>query len=1323
MVKKISILIFLFLYLPLLSANDIKVVTSGQNSIIIEYTPKISEKSSITINNTDYKKIVLYKGVNEVELQFGDPDVEVRKVNIGVPSEFGNTIQVLSSSYKTITNRLSPIPTPVRDDTVDSFEYKISETYKDYSRDILVSFGEYNNVRNLGIQTIKIAPIQFNASTNQIRLYDKIVFKVDFASSSQKGTLNDKFLEKAVLNFDAAKNWGTRSIGLAKTNFEPSVLATGTWYRFKAPSEGIYRINRDELNSLGIDAGSVDPRTIKIYNNGGYNLPEEVETQIPDNLVENAIYISGQADGSFDNNDYILFYGRGTDFYEYSSLKNEVARNKHDYTKDNYFWITSEGVEGKRMDVKNSSSSAAGYIQDYTEAFAFHEQELFQLTKVHSGRRYLGESFNSNNRTVSVVTSLRNRINGSQIEYNFSFINTSDRNILLSITENNNSLFSSSISWPRSSIYKHGEETKRRLLYNGSLPDDRSVVNFNFNATASTDAGYLDYLEIKYERELFAVNDTLVFFSKDTNAVIEYNLFNFSNSSIEVYDITDFSNVKKIENAAISGGQFIFRADESENSVSKYIGINTNRYKAIQQPEQVSNTNIKGISGGAEYIIVTTRDFSTHAERLKNYRESQSPNRYSVEIIYIDQIFNEFNAGVYDPIAVRNFVKYAFENWSTKPFFFLLFGDSEYDFLNNEGGEFNFLPSYQSAESLHEVDSFTSDEIFVRVTQDKKPDLTYARIPVYNDESARISIDKIIEYESNVNKGAWQNQITLVADDALTTRRYEGNLHTPQSENLFRGFIPDYFNVNKVYFAKFPTVITGLGRRKPDVTNAILDAVNDGTLILNYTGHGSPKEWAHERVLLRDITIPQFVNRNYFFLTAATCDFGQFDLVNVQSGAEVMMFLENSGSIGGFVSARPVYSQPNARLNEEFYSNLISEENTIGEAITVGEAFFLTKLKEVSPTNDRKFHLLGDPAIKLAIPKPLVQIDSINGKSLEQTVQIAALSTVKINGSINDSQNNVNTSFNGEGIVTVFDADKTISLEELAPNYTISDQGGIIFNGRVSVENGRFETEFVVPKDISYTNLNGKITSFIFDESSNFVGSSENIIIGGTDSSVVNDNTGPDVEIFYDNISFENSYLVNPDFKLIVKLSDQTGLNTTGTGIGHKLEGILNNSDTEPIDFTNSFIGDLNSGGKSGAIEHNFFNMESGDYELKVKAWDVFNNLTEEESSFTVVNESNLIVRNVVNYPNPFASNTTFTFQQNLESALNVKIKIYTIAGRLIKEINSDNILDKFVKIDWDGRDEDGDILANGTYLYNLIVESADGEFKENVLGKLAVIK
>jgi hypothetical protein len=237
------------------------------------------------------------------------------------------------------------------------------------------------------------------------------------------------------------------------------------------------------------------------------------------------------------------------------------------------------------------------------------------------------------------------------------------------------------------------------------------------------------------------------------------------------------------------------------------------------------------------------------------------------------------------------------------------------------------------------------------------------------------------------------------------------------------------------------------------------------------------------------------------------------------------------------------------------------------------------------------------------------------------------------------------------------------------------------------------------------------------------LGFTDKIIVGGTDSTTVNDGNGPEIDIYFDDPSYLNTYLINPDSRLIVMLSDETGINTTGTGVGHRLEGILNDNEANPIDFSGFFTGDLDAGGKSGEINYAFDNIETGDYKLDVKAWDVFNNFSRETAYFSVVTGDDLVIRDVYNYPNPFNSNTTFTFQQNLNSALNVEVKVYTIAGRLIKIIKEENVNERFVTINWDGRDDDGSQLANGTYLYKLKVVTSDGQFSKSILGKLAVIR
>ena len=361
------------------------------------------------------------------------------------------------------------------------------------------------------------------------------------------------------------------------------------------------------------------------------------------------------------------------------------------------------------------------------------------------------------------------------------------------------------------------------------------------------------------------------------------------------------------------------------------------------------------------------------------------------------------------------------------------------------------------------------------------------------------------------------------------------------------------------------------------------------------------------------------------------------------------------------------------------------------------------------------------------IPQYLASIDSINGQNLSIDVQIKALSNTKIDGVVKKSTTTNWDDFNGEGTLTVFDSKRQVKLDPLkyANNpYYISVQGGIIFRGRISINNGRFISNFIVPKDISYENANGKVLMYFSSEQADGLGFTTKVKIGGTDSSTVNDGKGPEIEVYFDNATLENTTLLNPNSLLVIKLSDETGINTTGTGVGHKLEGILNEKFNEPIDFTNFFTGDLDAGGKTGSIRYQFNKLEPGDYQMQIKAWDVFNNPSSELIYFTVVPGNDLFISDVYNYPNPFSLNTTFTFQKNnVNSPVDVDIKVYSVAGRLIRILEAKNQSDNFIKVDWDGRDQDGNQIANGAYLYKLIVKSTDGAFNKSVLGKLAILR
>jgi hypothetical protein len=1328
--SKISVIFFL-LTVFIFPEEPVKIISSDFRSIIIEFTPVYYKTTEQVINNQKYLNVGFEYGFTGTD--WGEPAIPVYGFNIGVPSETGNTIEILNTVYNEVEGMIVPVPKPVKDAKLYHYEYELNENYYNYkSPEDVAVFGDFGIIRDIKTQTIKILPVKFDPGTRKIKLYTKIILKINFALAvANPNAEKDDFVSGSVINYNIARQWKEKSNRVLKLNApENSVLANGNWVRFETPEEGFYRITRSMLSSYGIDAGSVDPRTIKIYNNGGKMLPENPVAPRPVDLVENAVWVIGEEDGSFDEGDYILFYGRGNSFWDYDTTSQTVKRYFHLYSNANYYWVTSGGADGKRIQNKPGFNTTPGYVQTSTKAFA--DWDIDKINIGQTGRYFAGDAFSQSFASRTYMNKLDYRITGTPVTYKFRVINSSLESASLTFRVSENSTPISTVGLGGTSDRYAGVEGIRTVSFNEPLPDNRSVLKFEIVQPSLFSAGYLDYFEIGYQKELKPTNNYLLFFSYDTSAIIEYHLSDFPSTNIKVFDVTNYANVMNVVPLTgwPSGSEFRFQVSETDEYVSRYLAVGNDDFKTPANPVAMENSNTRGISDGAKFIIITHENFIEAANRLKSYRENEARLPISTIVVDIQSIFNEFSGGILDVSGIRDFLKYAFDNWSIKPEYVLFFGTGTYDYKNVEGYGNNFIPTWQSELSLDLYFSLTTDDFYVNLSNDSMIDISPGRITVRTLAEANSFVDKIIEYENNSDIGVWRNRITLVADDAFTSSGFEGNLHTPQSES-YANILPNYLDINKIYMVKYPVVFTGSGKRMPEVNKRIIESMNNGSMIVNYVGHGNPELWAHEVVFDRNISIPQIKNPDkYFFLITATCSFGYFDIPNFRSASEDLIFLQDAGSIGALTTSRVVFSSDNAALNRTFYNRLYnSPRDSTGYPITIGKANFLTKTGGGTGglINDQKYFIFGDPTMRLNIPLYPASIDTINGQATVQTnIQLKALGKALLNGEVKRTDNSFWQDFNGEGILNVYDSERREKYQygtNSRDTSSFTAPGGIIFRGRVSVTNGKFSADFVVPKDISYENRKGKIVYYFYSNNEDGLGFTDKIIVGGTDSTTVNDGNGPEIDIYFDDPSYLNTYLINPDSRLIVMLSDETGINTTGTGVGHRLEGILNDNEANPIDFSGFFTGDLDAGGKSGEINYAFDNIETGDYKLDVKAWDVFNNFSRETAYFSVVTGDDLVIRDVYNYPNPFNSNTTFTFQQNLNSALNVEVKVYTIAGRLIKIIKEENVNERFVTINWDGRDDDGSQLANGTYLYKLKVVTSDGQFSKSILGKLAVIR
>ena len=1326
----------LLLPVPLLLARtgtgpfrDVQILQSDDRGITLEFKPQYFRPDSILIGTRTYTDYNFFCCISQGWEGIGHPNLKYRSFSVALPSEAGNSVDVIGAEYEDTRNVvILPVPKLVRDGAgigvgrvyeEDAEAYRVNQLVPPST----VEFGAVGQTRSMIVGDLRVFPIQYNPASGTVRRYTKIVIRVNFGASAGRvgGVGEDVLLESSVINYENAKQWAPQLRRVAGTKgIINSVLASGDWYRIEVKDDGIYRLNASALTTAGINVNQIDPRTIKIFGNGGLELLQDNTAPRPVDLVENAIFISGESDGKFDSDDFILFYGRSVRGWKYNPATKSFSHYLNHYSESNYYWLTYGGTQGRRMTSLQSLNDPTPLTPQKFVGKLVLEEEKYK-TAVNSGLDWFGQSFDAKNPVAVFANKLDGLVTTDAIRYRFVLVSQSSTYADFRLEDNGVTLGTVFIPPVNGTLYDFYARKSDVASFQraGDIPDSRSLVRITYEGNSSS-VGWLDWMEIFYSHDFSAVNDFLSFTSPDTNAVIQYNLGNFSTSSILAFDVTDLLNPRLISDPLISGGGLHFQARQTGGSVSKYIAVGPNGYKAPVGIQKMGNSNLHGFADGADFVIITHSDFLAQAQRLKAYREQAGPDRLTTIVVNVQDIYNEFAGGLFDPTAIRDYLKYAFENWNLKPRYLLLFGGGNYDYKNITTQLKNWIPPYETLETLDQLDSYCTDDYFGQiVANDPRVDLAIGRIPVQSADEARVVVDKIIAYEQSSPFDAWRNRITYVADDGPAgAGTDDGDIHTAQAEDLAENFTPIDFEKSKIYIVEYPSIFTADGRRKPDAAKTIVDQINNGTLIINWTGHGNPQVWAHEHVFERETTIPQLVNKDRLtFVSAATCDFGRFDNPIERSSTELLLIRENGGSIGTLSSGRAAFSDQNALFNDDFYSYLL-QRNAQGKLTRLGDAIFSTKQARYQ-SNDQKFHLFGDPTLRLIAPTYRASLDTINGRPTTAVDTLRALGVGRLGGSIQKLDGSAWSDYSGKALLTVYDSRKEITVPDWF-GFTFTVPGGVIYRGESTITNGKFNPTFYVPKDISYENNQGRISVYFSNANSDGAGYTENVIFGGADSTAPQDVQGPTISIYLDSRNFRAGDVVGENPLLLLDYFDEHGINTASGGIGHRLEAWIDGQPTA-IDLTDFYKGKVDSY-QEGSVEYRLASLVDGQHELKAKAWDIYNNSSTSQTTFVVATTSDLHISNVFNYPNPFARSTTFTFQQNQSMPINVEIKIYTLAGRLVKVLRAPSIADPFVRIPWDGRDEDGDVLANGVYLYRVVAHTVDGGKSTETLGKLSVL-
>lgn len=1105
-----------------------------------------------------------------------------------------------------------------------------------------------------------------------------------------------------------------------------SVLASGNWYKIAVKPQGIYKISYDFLKNLGIDVSQINPKNIKIYGNGGTMLPQNNAANRIDDLQENAIKVIGEDDGKFDPTDYILFYAQGNINWSLNSGGKFFEHQRNVYCDSSYYFINVDAGLGKRIPSVNANNRTPNYISNNFDDHQLYENDLYTLitSTIKSGRNWYGEDFEFNaNRVFDFDT--KGLVSGTPVYLKTAMAIRSNVSSSANIQVNNQSIYSLNAS---ALPLTFDTDFAQDVSNSGSLSTisgDKVNVSITYNKANSSSNAWLDYLELNSRKQLDATPDFSTF--RDLNSVANGNISRFnisnSNSNTQLWDITN--PLSPIAETLILNGtnaSFVTSTD-----VLKEFALFNSNFQTPTPLGKIQNQNLHGLSQ-ADLLIVCPPDWITQAQRLADFRKYEQ--NLSYHIVTPEQIFNEFSSGGRDATAIRDFVKMFYDraasNPSAAPKFLLLFGTGSFDNRMIKFKSNNFIVTYQSKNSLSPTQSYTSDDYYALLDDNEGDfpenystnpgllDIAVGRIPVNSLAEAKDVVDKLINYSGSNSLGAWRNQLAIVADDE------DNNLHLNQAEanaNLItqKTTIPD---IDKIYFDAYPQQSVAGGNRYPDVEEAINQKFNQGALLINYTGHGGESGWAGERVLTQTDVDSWNNPNNLPIIFTATCSFSRWDDPEMTSAGESTLLRKNGGVPALFTTTRIVFASYNFDLNQSFLRALFGT-NLYQKKLSFGEVFKTAKNNNIGGLNinSRNFTLLGDPSTLFPTPIHQVLTSSINRHLTTVLDTLKAGEKVTIKGFIADVGGNKLNNFNGFINPLIYDKPSIVTTlgqdKQLNGSYPQSFllQKNILYKGKATVTNGDFSFEFIMPRDINLQVGNGKISYYASNNILDASGSLTNLKIGGISNNINSDKIGPEIKVYLNDENFVDGGITNTNPTLLVNLKDESGINTSGIGIGHDIVATLSavNQNDKSIVLNQYYQAKADSY-QEGSIKYPLSDLAPGLYSLKIKAWDVFNNSSEQTITFEVKSNQKLTLAHVLNYPNPFTTRTSFQFEHNHPNEeLDVQINIRTVSGKLIKTINQtvNTPGNRVTDIFWDGKDDFGEKIGRGVYIYELKVRSS----------------
>jgi hypothetical protein len=1069
-------------------------------------------------------------------------------------------------------------------------------------------------------------------------------------------------------------------------------------YRFEVNQTGIYKITAAFLRDLGMSVSSISPETLKIYGRGGkmLSLINSGAEGVNYGFSENPLQLVGMDDGSIDDEDYILFYAYGTK--EWNDDSQTAVNLYHDQA---HYIITHGGENGLRVNVQ---ASAASIDNPQTSAsVSLHiEEDLVNIAQM--GRKWFGDRF----------------LHNSSKKYSFQLTNrkaetTVAVKLAAAASAANGSRFDLSLENENTSLQIAPTQTLTRAaegtVTHSSTPSSNAIdVVLHYDASGFSSAvGYLDYIRLTYERTLlgdrgqfgFVTTNSNDYHASDVDAIWEL----LSNGTIQVLEPN-------------SNREVYFTSNENADRYHAYSADDVYSPKRSEYGDTFTSPQLRErLSNEAEYIIITHDDFVEEANKLAAHHRTHTGLKSSV--LSLSEIYDDFSVGNIDIMAIRNVIRYAYLNNSddNKPKYVCLFGDTSYDYKDRVPNNNMIVPTYHASNSFHLANSYMSDDFYAMMDFNEgelgfydRMDLAVGRILFDTKEGALAMVNKSIDY--SLANGDWQNTFTILSDDP--DEDWESIIQERLDE-MGEEVVANkpFLNLQKVHSDAFEQVVSASGDRYPGVNQALENQFIQGTLAINYFGHGGESGLASERIFDKELADRLYNPGRFPLFVTSTCEFSRFDNPEVFTAGEASFANPAGGVIGLLSTTRQIYVSNGINYNKIMAKHLFGYG--LDDYPTISEALRLSKNDFFGTSQKRIIFFIGDPALTLAIPQGRVDLTHLNGNELEglddENKQLRALDRVNLAGQVSDKNGELLADFSGEVVLTIFDKEleKTTLGNDDNGTFTFNALGNVVFKGNAEVNNGFWNIELVIPKDISLPLGQARISMYAVsnDKTSKKTGLFTDVFIGGINPNPEIDTKGPLVELFLDDESFENGDMTGTNPILIARFSDENGINTSG-GLGHELLAVLDGMTQNPIILTNFYrtnLGDY----KSGSLNYLFNNLSPGPHTLSVTAWDTHNNPSTQSIDFVVSDKNNILINAIYNIPNPFETQTTFWVSHNKPRELiEANIVVHDINGKKVWEQNK--ILysgtNTNSEIVWNGQSNDGTLVNKGVYLCTITLNS-----------------